>query len=345
MNTLKLSIVIPCYNEEECIRTLHSRTSAAAASTVDCSYEIILVNDGSSDSTWHIMQELANIDPHILAINLSRNHGHQLALTAGLDLCCGDQILIIDADLQDPPELLIKMRSVMQREKADVVYAVRQSRKGESLFKKSTAAGFYRVLNRLADTNIPMDTGDFRLMSRRALDAFLMMPEQARFIRGMVAWIGFRQVPFLYEREERFAGITHYPVGKMLRLAFDAVTGFSIAPLRLASHLGLWLTAASVLYIISTWLMGQTVQGWTSTILIVLFLGATQMFVLGMIGEYLGRIYLEAKNRPLYLIADVVGEIHGRGRLGFNSPPNRVETYQSEETGTANVAKDNPGSN
>jgi polyisoprenyl-phosphate glycosyltransferase len=348
MNALQLSIVIPCYNEEDCIRVLHARTSAAARSEVGESYELILVNDGSSDATWNIMTELASEDPRLIAINLSRNHGHQLALTAGLDLSCGAQILIIDADLQDPPELLSEMRAQMKRDQADVVYAVRGTRKGESFFKKSTASGFYRLLDRLTDTKIPMDTGDFRLMSRRALDAFLVMPEQARFIRGMVAWVGFRQVPFVYEREERFAGSTHYPLGKMIRLAFDAVTGFSIAPLRFASHLGLWLTAASILliiYIIVTWLSGYTVQGWASTIVIVVFLGAAQMFVLGMIGEYLGRLYLEVKNRPLYLIADVVGEARKRGNLGYNAQAEVTTEDQTAETGSTITANESPTGN
>ena len=179
------------------------------------------------------MQRLSASDPRLVAINLSRNHGHQLALTAGLDLCAGEQILIIDADLQDPPELLGEMRAKMAAEQADVVYAVRRKREGETFFKKATAAAFYRLLDRVTDTPIPLDTGDFRLMSRRALDAFLSLPEQARFIRGMVAWIGFRQVPFPYDRAERFAGETNYPLSKMLRLAFDAMTGFSTKPLTL----------------------------------------------------------------------------------------------------------------
>lgn len=345
MNALKLSIVIPCYNEAECLHVLHARASAAARSAVGESYELILVNDGSSDLTWEIMNELASTDPHLVAINLSRNHGHQLALTAGLDLSCGSEILIIDADLQDPPELLTEMRAQMKLEQADVVYAVRSSRKGESIFKKSTASVFYRLLDRLTDTKIPIDTGDFRLMSRRALDAFLVMPEQARFIRGMVAWIGFRQVPLVYERDERFAGETHYPLSKMIRLAFDAVTGFSVAPLRMASHFGLWLTAASVLlifYIIATWLAGYTVQGWASTIVIVVFLGAVQMFVLGMIGEYLGRLYLEAKSRPLYLVADVIGKSRKKGTLGYIAQNPTTAKLQAPETGSANTASDNP---
>lgn len=317
-----LSVVVPCYNEEGCLEALHARVSAAARAAVGDSYEIVLVNDGSRDRTWAIMQTLAETDPRLIGVNLSRNHGHQLALTAGLDLCAGEQILIIDADLQDPPELLTDMRATMAAEGADVVYAVRRKRDGETIFKKATAAAFYRLLDRVTDTPIPIDTGDFRLMSRRALDAFLSLPEQARFIRGMVAWIGFRQVPFLYDRAERVAGESKYPLAKMIRFALDAVTGFSTAPLRLASHIGLALTAATLLlmlYIVVTWLLGSTIQGWTSLMLIVLGLGAVQMFVLGLIGEYLGRLYVESKRRPLYLVADVVGQAKGGATLGYNA--------------------------
>ena len=317
-----LSVVIPCYNEAACLPLLHARVSAAARAAVGDAHEIVLINDGSRDATWAAMQALSLADPHLVCINLSRNHGHQLALTAGLDLCAGDQILIIDADLQDPPELLADMRVAMVEQDADVVYAVRRKRQGETIFKKATAAIFYRLLDRLTDTEIPLDTGDFRLMSRRALDAFLALGEQARFIRGMVAWIGFRQVPFAYDRQERAAGETSYPFAKMLRLAFDAVTGFSTAPLRFASHAGLALTGVSMLlfvYIAIGWLSGSAVQGWTSTMLVVVFLGAVQMFVLGMIGEYLGRMYVEVKRRPLYIVADITGPVRGRASLGVAS--------------------------
>jgi len=317
-----LSIVIPCYNEAACLELLHARVSAAARAAVGDDHEIVLINDGSRDDSWPVMQRLTAADPRLVAINLSRNHGHQLALTAGLDLCSGEQILIIDADLQDPPELLTAMRETMVAQGADVVYAVRRKREGETIFKKATAALFYRVLDRVTDTPIPLDTGDFRLMSRRALDALLSLPEQARFIRGMVAWVGFRQVPFPYDRAERHAGETHYPLGKMVRLAFDAVTGFSTAPLRFASHASVILAGASLLllfYILWGFFEGSPVQGWTSTMLVVTVLSAVQMFVLGMIGEYLGRLYIESKRRPLYLVADIAGPVKGHSTLGFNA--------------------------
>ena len=320
MKRPKLSIVVPCYNEEACLEMLHARISAAAQASVGQDYEIVLINDGSRDASWKVMQRLSEGDPHLVAINLSRNHGHQLALTAGLDLCAGEEILIIDADLQDPPELLADMRAAMKSQSADVVYAVRRKRDGETIFKKITAAFFYRMLDRITDTPIPLDTGDFRLMTRRALDAFLSLPEQARFIRGMVAWIGFKQVPFPYDRHERHVGESKYPLAKMIRFALDAITGFSTAPLRFASHVGLLLTAASallVLYILIGWLFGAAIPGWTSLMLVVVVLGAVQMFVLGMIGEYLGRLYVESKRRPLYLVADVAGPVRGHASLGY----------------------------
>lgn len=315
-----LSIVVPCFNEEACLPMLYQRLEKAAREAAGEDFEIVLVNDGSRDGSWAMMQRLAAEDRRVTAINLSRNHGHQLALTAGLDLCRGEHVLIIDADLQDPPELLSDMLRTMRTQQADVVYGVRKSRAGDTAFKRATAHGFYRLLSRATEVDIPLDAGDFRLMSRRALEALLAMPEQARFIRGMVAWIGFKQVPFPYDRAERFAGETKYPLRKMLRFAFDALTGFSSAPLKLASHAGLWLAFGSVLlilYIAYAWLSGQSIQGWTSLMLVVVILGAVQMFVLALMGEYIGRLYNEAKRRPLYVIQEVLGGERGDARLGY----------------------------
>src|SRR5437764_2696469 len=306
-----LSIVVPCFNEEACLAALHERLTAAARKTAGEDYEIVLVNDGSRDGSWAKMQQLTTGDPPGVAVNLSRNHGHQLALTAGLDLCRGDHVLIIDADLQDPPEILPAMLETMRSCQADVVYGVRRSRRGETAFKRATAHGFYRLLSRATEVEIPLDTGDFRLMSRRALDALLAMPEQARFIRGMVAWIGFKQVPLAYDREERFAGATKYPLKQMMRFAFDAITGFSSAPLKRATHAGLALSVGSVLlilYIAYAWLAGQSIQGWTSLMLVVVVLGAMQMFGLALMGQYIGRRYKEAKRRPLYIVQELAGE-------------------------------------
>jgi glycosyltransferase involved in cell wall biosynthesis len=317
---MKLSIVVPCFNEEACLGELHQRLSAAARNAVGEDYELMLVNDGSRDGSWPAMQRMAAEDAHVVAINLSRNHGHQLALTAGLDLCRGETILILDADLQDPPELLGPMLGAMRESGADVVYGVRRSRAGETAFKRATAHGFYRLLSRATEVDIPVDAGDFRLMSRRALDALLAMPEQARFMRGMVAWIGFKQVPFAYDRQQRFAGETKYPLKKMVRFALDALTGFSSAPLKLASHAGLWLSLGSVVlifYIAYAWLAGHSIQGWTSLMLVVVILGAIQMFVLALMGEYIGRLYNEAKKRPLYIVQDIAGGEGQHARLGY----------------------------
>ena len=322
MTAPKLSIVVPCYNEADCLPALHARLTDAALAVVGEDYEIVLINDGSRDASWAIMAQLASVDAHLVALDLSRNHGHQLALTAGLDLCRGQTIFVVDADLQDPPELLGPMLETMTREGADVVYGVRTDRAGESAFKKVTAAGFYRLLKSATEVDIPLDAGDFRLMSRRALDVFLAMPEQARFVRGMVAWGGFRQVPFAYAREARFAGETKYPLSKMIRFALDALTGFSTAPLRLASHAGLWLAFGSVLlilYIAASWLTGQAIQGWTSLMLVVVILGAIQMFVLGMIGEYIGRLYTQSKNRPLYIVQNIAGGRVAKATLGIDA--------------------------
>jgi glycosyltransferase involved in cell wall biosynthesis len=345
-----LSIVVPCFNEQECIRPLHARVTAAARERFGDDYEVVLVNDSSKDGTWELMRTLAAEDPRLVVVNLSRNHGHQLALTAGLDLCRGDFVLIIDADLQDPPELIGPMLDLMRREEADVIYGVRTSRSGETAFKRATAHGFYRLLSRATEVDIPLDAGDFRLISRRALNVLLAMPEQARFIRGMVAWIGFRQLPFPYHRDERFAGETKYPLGKMIRFALDALTGFSSAPLKLASQAGLLLSLGSLLifaYIMLGWIRGGTVPGWTSLMLVVVVLGAVQMFVLGLMGEYIGRLYSQAKQRPLYIVQDIIGAAYEPGRehrLGVVASavgPVAVE-QEGQQRGQHDVGNDRP---
>ena len=302
-----LSIVVPCYNEQDCLIALVARLARAAQEAAGNDHEIVLVNDGSRDATWRLIAEASEKNSAIVGVNLSRNHGHQLALTAGLTVCTGERILIIDADLQDPPELLSAMMAKMD-EGYDVVYGQRRARQGETLFKRLTAAAFYRLLSRLTDTHIPVDTGDFRLMSRRALDTLLAMPEQHRFIRGMVSWIGYPQTALPYDRAERYAGETKYPFKKMVRFALDAITGFSTRPLRIASQLGLLLGLAgiaTIAYIAQSYLSGDVVQGWTSLMAVILILGSMQMVVLGVIGEYLGRLYMESKRRPLFIIQDI----------------------------------------
>lgn len=303
-----LSVVVPCYNEEDGVRELHRRVSAICQDCVGDAYELVLVNDGSSDATWNIMRELSEFDKHVVAVNLSRNHGHQLALSAGLQMCRGDRIFIIDADLQDPPELLPRMLERMDAG-CDVVFGQRIKRKGETAFKKVSAFAFYRLLNKMVDIDIPRDTGDFRLMSRRAVDILNGMPEHHRFIRGMVSWIGMRQEALPYERAARFAGETKYPLAKMIRFAIDAVTGFSIRPLRMASYFGICFGIAALLlmaYVLVQYFLGNTVEGWTSLAVIILAASSVQLFVAGVMGEYLGRLYMESKGRPLFVIQDVV---------------------------------------
>ncbi|WP_254074169.1 glycosyltransferase family 2 protein [Burkholderia sp. S171] len=303
-----LSIVVPCFNEEEGIHELYRRITSVCAGMDLSSYELVLINDGSSDKTWSYMRALHEADNRIICINLSRNFGHQLALTAGLKIASGQRIFIIDADLQDPPELLPAMM-VRLDAGVDVVYGQRIKREGETLFKKKSASLFYRLLDRLVDIDIPVDTGDFRLISRRAVNALNCMPENHRFIRGMVTWIGMRQEAFPYERAARFAGTTKYPFVKMLKFAFDAITGFSVKPLRFASYLGVGAALLSVFlgaYVLYAWCEGQTVPGWTSLAVIMLLMGSCQLIVLGIMGEYVGRLYIEGKSRPLYVIQEVL---------------------------------------
>ncbi len=305
----RLSIVAPCYNEEAGLEEFYRRMTAAAAETAGSDYELVLLNDGSADRTWSIMAGLARRDPHVVAVNLSRRHGHQLAMTAGLYTCRGERILTIDADLQDPPELLGEMWRLMDRAEADVVYGSRRERQGETMLKRGTAALFYRLMRRVGYADMPVDAGDFRLMTRRVLDILNSMPEQHRFIRGMVSWIGLRQVPLAYDRAARHSGSSNYPLAKMMGLAFDALTSFSIMPLRLASFLGLALGCLSLLmlgYTLGSWALGRVVEGWTSLLTVVLILGSTQLILFGLLGEYVGRLYLETKRRPLFVIDQVV---------------------------------------
>jgi glycosyltransferase involved in cell wall biosynthesis len=303
-----LSIVVPCYNESECLETLYRRTGAICQQLLK-PYELVLVNDGSTDSTWEMVVALAERDPQVVGVKLSRNFGQQCALSAGLAACRGERILILDADLQDPPELLPEMLRLMEEEQADVVYGQRRKREGETWLKRATAAAFYCVLNRLADRPIPRDTGDYRLLTRRVRDALLQMPEPSRFVRGMVSWIGFRQVPLLYDRPARLAGVTKWRMRQMIGLAADAVIGFSLRPLRLIACLGvaclLFFLLVSIVAI-ARWFASGDVGPNLVALLVGSLLGAIQLCGLSLVAEYVGRIYLQTLGRPLFLIDQIL---------------------------------------
>ncbi len=304
------SIVAPCFNEEKVLPELYRRICQVMEQTNE-SWELVLVNDGSRDRTSEVMRELHGQDARIKVIDFARNFSHQLAVTAGLDYARGEAIIIIDADLQDPPELILQMIEKW-RAGYEVVYAVRTKRIGESWFKEFTAKLFYRIIYRITDVKIPLDTGDFRLMDRKVVNALGKLRERHRFIRGMTSWVGFKQIGVEYERQERFAGETHYPLRKMLKFAMDAITGFSYLPLQIATYLGFIIAVASAVFAFGVIFARLGMEehpflGQATTLVVVLFLGGVQMITLGIIGEYLGRIYDEVKGRPLYITREVLG--------------------------------------
>lgn len=308
-DSVTLSIVVPCFNEGLVISQLLARLTSAAEACVGNDYEIILVDDGSRDDTWNLITQAARSSQLVRGIRLSRNFGHQYALTAGLDSATGDFILIIDADLQDPPELLPFMLS-LAREGHDVVYGVRRVRHGDGPFKRFSAHIFYRLLDLLVEIKVPRDAGDFRLITRRALDEISRLREGHRYMRGMVAWIGLAQVPFYYDREARHAGVSKYPFRKMLALATNAITSFSIKPLRLVLLLSLaWIALAFILliWVLLQYFNGETVPGWASLGVFILILGGMQLFATAIIAEYVGKIFESSKGRPLYVVQERVG--------------------------------------
>lgn len=304
------SIVIPIYNEEtnlnelagRLLKTIHSELS-------EWQVEVLLINDGSFDSSFSIMKELAEKNSMFKLINLSRNFGHQLAISAGMDLAVGDVCIVMDGDLQDPPETIPELIK-RWREGYEIVYAVRNKRDGESWFKLLTAKAFYRILKRITNVEIPVDTGDFRLIDRKVLEVIKKMPEKHRFIRGMVAWSGFKSCPVYYHREKRFAGTTKFTLGKMVQFSLNGITSFSTYPLKLASTFGLFVSLVGFLYLIYVIYLAlftnKTVEGWASMMVVVLFLGGVQLLSLGIIGEYVGRINEEVKKRPNYIISEKV---------------------------------------
>jgi dolichol-phosphate mannosyltransferase len=305
------SIVVPIWNEEQVIPELYRRVVEIMDATGE-PWELVCVNDGSRDGSLELLVELHNRDPRVKVLNLSRNFGHQIAITAGADFAQGDAVIVMDADLQDPPEVVGRMIEKW-RAGYEVVYAVRARREGETKFKLWTASIFYRLLRRITDVNIPLDAGDFRLMDRRVVLAMRHLREQYRFMRGLSSWVGFRQIGIEYERAKRYAGETKYPLAKMLRLAVSAITGFSYVPLQLATYVGFTLALISLVGIIVTIILrlsgSSFFLGQATTLVAVLFLGGVQLIFLGIIGEYLGRIYDEVKNRPLYIVSQAYGLI------------------------------------
>lgn len=309
-----LSVIIPCYNEDAVLRATHERLTKVMDQLPDLDYELVFVNDGSRDQTQLMLAQLHLHDPRVRVLLLSRNFGHQIAVTAGLEEARGDAVVIIDADLQDPPEVIPEMVNLW-REGNDVVYGIRLEREGESKFKLWTAKVFYRVINRLSETKMPLDAGDFRLLDRKVVEVLKTMPERARFLRGMVSWAGFRQVSLPYARAARHAGDSKYPLAKMIHFAMDGIISFSLVPLKLAiwtGFLAIWIAVAGIIVAVIDRVMDKNLtRGWASLFVAVLFMGGVQLVSLGIIGEYLGRIYTEVKRRPLYVVQE---------RLGFTEP-------------------------
>ena len=315
----ELSVVVPAFNEEANVETMHRRLVAALDDVVE-SLEILFIDDGSSDATWSRVRDLAASDGRVRGIRFARNFGHQAALTAGVDAANGRAVVIIDADLQDPPEVIPEMVA-RWREGFEVVYGQREEREGETWFKLATAALFYRILRGITNVDIPVDTGDFRLMGPRAVSAFRALPERNRFIRGLVSWIGFPQTAVRYRRQARSQGATKFPVRKMLRFALDGITSFSYFPLRLATWTGFAVSVFAFLYILVVLVLkaaGISWLGYTSLMASILFLGGVQLLMIGIMGEYLGRIFDEVKRRPLYLVGE---RTDGEGAV---TPPQRL---------------------
>ncbi|HEX8994766.1 MAG TPA: glycosyltransferase family 2 protein [Ktedonobacterales bacterium] len=302
------SIVAPVYNEEESLMAFYARV-VAVMERLGEPFDLTLVDDGSRDRSWEIMRGLVQRDRRVHLVRFSRNFGHQMALSAGLEYARGQAVILLDADLQDPPEVIPQLIA-RWREGGEVVYARRVSRRGETAFKRLTATLFYRLLRRVTSVPIPEETGDFRLLDRHVVDALTTMRERHRFLRGLSAWVGFEQVSVPYERDKRFAGVTKYPFWKMLRFSLDAITGFSFAPLALATTAGFALAGLSLLGVVTAAalrLFNIAIQGQASTLILVLFLGGVQLIFLGILGEYLGRIYDEVRQRPLYIVRETLG--------------------------------------
>lgn len=331
-----VSVVVPCYNEEQVIIETNRQLVAALGALPATDFEIVYVDDGSSDATIDRLREIQNLDQRVRVVRLSRNFGHQLAVSAGLEHAAGDAVVIIDADLQDPPDVIPEMVA-RWRDGYHVVYGMRTDRPGETAFKLWTAKLFYRFINRLSKVQIPLDVGDFRLLDRQVVDVLLGMPERDRFLRGMVSWIGFRQIAVMYARAERRAGASKYPLFKMLQFAADGVLSFSLTPLRLALWVGflsIALAFAGILYaLIVRFYTKDFVRGWTSIFTAVLFIGGAQLITLGIIGEYIGRIYAEVKRRPLYVVEERLGFDERATEPAEPEQPERLRTSEARRAG------------
>lgn len=324
-----ISVVVPVFNEEDVISDFHQRALDTLRS-LHCDFDVLYVNDGSCDRSPEIIRGFVQQDDSVALIDLSRNFGKEAAMTAGLDHAEGDIVIVIDADLQDPPELIPELIRVFQSGDYDVVYAQRASRSGEAYLKKASAHLFYRVIGRLTGIDIPRDTGDFRLMNRRAVDALRRLREHHRFMKGLFAWIGFRQAALLYDRDPRFAGTSKFNYWRLWNFSIEGITSFTTAPLKVASYVGLVTSIGASLYglgiIVSTLVFGNPVAGYPSLLVIVLFLGGLQLLTLGIIGEYLGRIFNEAKQRPLYFVREFLPARRTGGQSALPEPPRaRVE--------------------
>lgn len=304
-----LSVIVPCFNEELVVRESYKRLTEVMRQT-NMDYELIFINDGSKDQTTTILKELSQSDSTVKVIDFARNFGHQCAVTAGINNCKGDLAVIIDSDLQDPPEVILDMLDIQKREEANVVYGVRKKRDGETWFKLITAKYFYRTLNKLSEVNFPVDTGDFRMIDRNIIDLFNSLHEKNKYIRGLISWMGYKQVPCYYDRKERFAGETHYPLKKMLKLAITGLLGFSKKPLKLASILGVLLVAISVLGAFIMLIAKIVNPALTFAVgliaMLVLLVGGMQFITIGILGEYLANMFDESKNRPEYIIREKV---------------------------------------
>ena len=304
------SVVIPAYNEEEVIEESYNRLTAVMQSMGE-TYELIFVNDGSRDRTAHIIAGVIETDPNVRLIDFTRNFGHMAAITAGMEYAKGNAILIIDADLQDPPEVFPHMAELW-KQGYDVVHGKRKKREGETFFKKVSAKGFYRLINSMTPIEMPTDTGEFRLMDRKVCDAVNRLGEKNRYIRGLVSWVGFKQTAYEYVRVSRFAGETKYPIKKMISFAMDAITAFSYKPLKLATSIGFVISVCSFVYMLFVlWqaiFTDSTVTGWASTMGLILFTQGIVLMILGLMGEYIGRIFEEIKNRPVYIVREVLGD-------------------------------------